>query len=461
MDNSKANIKSYISSLIVLFVLMILTYVLTFIIPSGEYQRIINAQGNEIIDITSEFRFIDFDKLPFWKWLLSPVLVLGSEGSFTIIAVIILLIIIGGTFGPLNECNIVRYLIDKISYKYGNQKYKLIALLVLVFMLLGSLIGSFEEVVPLVPIVVGLMVMLGFDVFVGLGVSLIAVGCGFSTGIMNPFTIGVAQELAGVPMFSGVWLRIVSFVLVYALLLICLIIYAKRVEKKDAISNIVFEKDPRLEKATNAFLIILAVGVLLVLSSAFIKFLQDYTMIIVILMFLVAGIVSCALAKMPFKTFMKSSGKNILGVLPAVLLILMASSIKYILLEAKTLDTIMYYCAEFATHIPRFTVILFIYLIALLLEFFISSGSAKAFLLIPIIVPIAQLFNISPQLCILAYAFGDGFSNVFYPTNPVLLISLGLNDTKYSDYMKFSYKFALINLFMTAGILLFGLMVGY
>ena len=184
-------------------------------------------------------------------------------------------------------------------------------------------------------------------------------------------------------------------------------------------------------------------------------------MIIVILMFLVAGITSCALVKMPIKDFFKSAFKNMLGVLPALVLILMASSIKYVLVESKTLDTIMYYAANVAETIPRFTVVLFIYLIALILEFFIASGSAKAFLLIPIILPIASLFGISPQLCILAYAFGDGFSNIFYPTNPVLLISLGLNKTKYTDYMKFTWKFALSTLVVTSLILLFGLMIGY
>ena len=195
--------------------------------------------------------------------------------------------------------------------------------------------------------------------------------------------------------------------------------------------------------------------------SPFIPFLQDITMIIVILMFLVAGITSCALVKMPIKDFFKSAFRNMLGVLPALVLILMASSIKYVLVESKTLDTIMYYAANVAETIPRFTVVLFIYLIALILEFFIASGSAKAFLLIPIILPIASLFGISPQLCILAYAFGDGFSNIFYPTNPVLLISLGLNKTKYTDYMKFTWKFALSTLVVTSLILLFGLMIGY
>ena len=123
MDN-KINLKSYISSLIVLFALMILTYILTFVIPSGEYARIINADGNEIIDIESEFKFVE-GGIPFWKWVLSPILVLTTSGSFTIIAVIILLLVIGAIFGPLTDSNIIKYLIDKIAYKYGKKKYKI------------------------------------------------------------------------------------------------------------------------------------------------------------------------------------------------------------------------------------------------------------------------------------------------------------------------------------------------
>ena len=84
-----------------------------------------------------------------------------------------------------------------------------------------------------------------------------------------------------------------------------------------------------------------------------------------------------------------------------------------------------------AQSLPGWAVILFIYFIVLAMNFFIPSGSAKAFMLIPLIVPMAQVFGLSPQLCVVAFAFGDGFSNVFYPTNPALLIALGLADTGY------------------------------
>jgi len=142
-------------------------------------------------------------------------------------------------------------------------------------------------------------------------------------------------------------------------------------------------------------------------------------------------------------------------------MILMANSIKYTLVEGGILDTLLQGAIDIASTLPKALVILFIYLIVLVMNFFIPSGSAKAFLLMPLIVPAAEVFGISAQLCVLAFAFGDGFSNAFYPTNPVLLISLGLADVSYVNWAKWSGKFQILNLVLTCGLLFLGLAVGY
>ena len=197
--------KSFVTAIAVIFVLMLLTYGLTFIVPEGG--------------------------IPFWKWALSPVLVLGAEDNVSLIAVLAFLLVIGGVFNCLEKCGLMKYMLDKITHRFGHKRYQLLALITFFFMAMGTLIGSFEECVPLVPIVVALAIRLGWDPLVGLGMSLLAIGCGFSAGICNPFTVGVAQEVAGLPMFSGMWFRAITFVLVYALLMIFLYWYAKRVEK--------------------------------------------------------------------------------------------------------------------------------------------------------------------------------------------------------------------------------------
>ena len=455
-------LRSFATAIIVIFVLMVATYVLTLTVPSGEYARITDASGNTVIDTEGGFSYTE-GGISFFKWLLSPILVLGASGSGALIAVIVFLLVIGGVFNSLDKCGLIRYMLDKMCARFGRVRYRLMALIILFFMALGAMIGSFEECVPLVPIVVALAVRLGWDALTGVGMSLLATGCGFASGICNPFTVGVAQELAGLPMFSGIWLRIVSFCLIYALLMTFIGLYARRIEKPIELDSEheKFIKDKKMERATVSFVVILGVGIAAVLCSGFIKVLQNYTMIIVAVMFLAAGIVSVLLSGMSAKLLGKTSLLGVVGILPAVLMILMASSIKYTLEEAKVMDTVLYGAVRLAQHIPVWSVILFIYLIVLAMNFFIPSGSAKAFMLIPLIVPMAQIFGISTQLCIVAFAFGDGFSNVFYPTNPALLISLGLADTSYGRWFKWSWKFQLLNLLLTALILLFGLAVGY
>ena len=206
---------------------------------------------------------------------------------------------------------------------------------------------------------------------------------------------------------------------------------------------------------------ILGTGIAIVLCSGFIPALQDDTMVIVAVMFLAAGISSSLLCGMSGRDLGKEFLSGVVSILPAVLMILMASSIRYTLEEAKILDTILHESVVLAQRIPGWLVILFIYLIVLVMNFFIPSGSAKAFMLIPLIVPLAQVLGLSTQLCVVAFAFGDGFSNVFYPTNPALLIALGLADVSYGDWFKWSGKFQVLNLMLTSLILIFGLWAGY
>lgn len=437
-ENTGINIsvKSFITAIVVIFVLMVLTYGLTFVIPGGG--------------------------IPFWKWALSPILVLGAEGNGSLIAVIVFLLVIGGIFNCLDKCGLMQYMLDTITDRFGKEKYKLLALITLFFMAMGSMIGSFEEAVPMVPIVAALAVRLGWNPLVGLGMSILAIGCGFSAGICNPFTVGVAQELAGLPMFSGIWFRIVSFVLVYGLLLAFLYFYAKKIEKPvdhdEYKQNFLY--DAKMAKGLKLFAGIMCGGILLVLSSVVFTFLQDITMIIVAVTFLVAGITAVIATGRGGNIPMTFLG-GVSGVFAAVFMILMANSIKYTMVEGNILEPILQGMIEIAATLPGWSVILFIYLIVLVLNFFISSGSAKAFLLIPLIVPIAETFGISAQLCILAFAFGDGFSNVLYPTNPVLLISLGLVDVDYGKWYKWSLKFQLMNILLTSALLLLGYIIGY
>lgn len=455
-------VRSFLIAIGIIFLLMVATYILTLVVPGGEYARTVDASGNTVIDTEGGFHYVD-GGIPFWKWLLSPVLVLGAEGSGTIIAVLIFLLVIGGVFNSLTAGGLMNYMLGSIVNRFGNVKYKLMAVLILFFMAMGSLVGSFEEVIPMAPIVVALAVALGWDRVTGIAMSLLAAGCGFAAGIANPFTIGVAQGLAGLPMFSGIWLRILSFALIYILLLFYVRKHALRADKpvEDGAVSLGYTRDPKMDRGLKVFATILGIGIIIVLSSSFITALQDYTMIIVAVMFLAAGIASVLIAGMSPSELGRTFVQGLITIAPSIFMILMASSIKYTMVEGKILDTLLHSAAGMAGNMSDAGVILFIYAICLVMNFFIASGSAKAFLLIPIIAPLAQLFGINMQLAIVAFAFGDGFSNVIYPTNAGLLITLGLSDVSYGQWFRYSWKFQIMNLILTSAILLFGLAIGY
>ena len=430
-------VRSFLISIGIVFMLMVATYILTLIIPG---------------------RGISFS-----KWLLSPILVLGAPGSGTIIAVLIFLLVIGGIFNSLTAGGLMNYMLSKLVNRFGDVKYKLMAVLVLFFMTMGSLVGSFEEIIPMAPIVVALAVALGWDKVTGLAMSLLAAGCGFAAGIANPFTIGIAQGLAGLPMFSGIWFRALSFVFIYALLLWYIRRHAIAIDNTDSrgAASVEYTDDPRMNRGIKAFAIILGAGILIVLSSSVITALLDYTMIIVALMFLIAGIGAVLLSGMSMRELGMTFVKGMIAIAPSILMILMASSIKYTMEEAGILETMLNGAADMAGGMSKSGLILFIYLICLVMNFFIASASAKVFLLIPIIAPLAQMFGLSMQLAISAFAFGDGFSNVFYPTNAGLLIALGLSEISYGEWFRYSWKFQTLNLILTSGLLLLGLAIGY
>ncbi len=462
------SVRSFLTALLMLFGLMVLTWALTFVIPGGEYQRIL-VDGTQQV-LPDSFAYTA-GRLPFWKWLLSPFLCLGAEGGGTMLAIIIFLLVIGGVFHCMDKSGLMHYMLLAISHKYESKKYRMLCLITLFFMCMGSFVGSFEESVPLVPIAVGLAVSMGWDAMVGLGMSLLAIGCGFATGICNPFTVGVAQQLSGLVMFSGAPLRMLSFALVYGCLIGFLLRYAKRIEghpersvlyqkgtsgvgdyadgKKEA-----FVPDRDKSKGLWRFGTIMGVGILLVFISGFIPFLQGIIMPLIAVLFLSAGLCAVRACRMEWSTIGRYFKDGAVSLLPAILLILMAGSIRYTLVEAKILDTILYGVSGFIETMPKGAAVLLLYAFVLLMNFFIASGSAKAFLMMPLIVPIADFCGISRQLGVLAFAFGDGFSNVFYFTNPVLLISLGLVGVSYTTWARWSAKIQAAILVLTGVILL-------
>ncbi|MDD4354752.1 MAG: AbgT family transporter [Candidatus Izemoplasmatales bacterium] len=466
--------KSFISVVVILLVLMIFAGVMTLLIPQGSYAR--DAGGGIIPD--SFIYAADPVSYPFWRWFIAPVTILFSTDALNVIMISLFLLILGGTFSLMDKTGGIRVMIQKLIDKFQTKKYVLLRLVILVFMMFGAFFGIFEESVALLPIMIMLSLSLGWDTMTGIGMCLLAAGFGFASGITNPFSVGIASEFAGISVLSGVWYRLIVFVIMYLLLSTFLVIYAKRIEKNPSLSP-TFKEDEKKTKdfdllsdqmPKNAGLIfksyttMFAVVLLVIILTGVLELtglLSISAIPIIAIAFLVGGLISGVL----ITKNLKQTGKMFLGgalsVAPAVLLIFMAASVKHIIESGMIMDTILYYLANLLSGKSPIVGLLLIYALVLMIEFAIGSSSAKAFLVMPLLVPLVPLIGISNELAILAFVFGDGYTNVIFPTNGVLLIGLSIASVSYPKWFKFTILLQLATLAVTVLMLVIGVWIGY
>jgi uncharacterized ion transporter superfamily protein YfcC len=478
MDEKRAGIsisaKAFLASFLILFALLMGAGALTRIIPSGHFDRIGSGAGATVT--ADSYHEVAHPDYPIWRWFTAPIEVFGSEDALMALTIIAFIVIVGGSFAVLQKAGILAAAIESLKRRFGDRKYLLLALVTLFFMLIGSLMGIFEETIPLVPVAIALSISLGWDLFVGLGMSILAVNFGFSAAITNPFTIGVAQRLAGIPVFSGALYRIGVFILIYALYVLWLLHAAKRVERKGrvlvspnpsiaaegAVPDVPTDLDPRRVKKGVAFFGFSAIALLVVVMLVSLTHvLSDYSMPITALLFLVAGCGSAAVAGLRGRRAFKAFGEGIVGFLPGVLLILMALGVKRIIVQGEIIDTILNATRIAMMGSGSYGAAALIYLVTLVVEFFVNSATAKAFLLMPILAPLADLSQLSRQAAVQAYVFGDGFSNMVYPTNAVLLISLGIAGISWPAWFKKTGLLQLGTFVITMGFLMLAVAIGY
>ncbi len=422
----KPEVKIFISTAIILIIMLFFTGLLTYLIPNGDFDS-----------VTMEFTIREQQGIPILTWIGAPVLVLFSDSGTMVIAIILFLIIIGGAIHLLKETGLIEGIILTIVNKFKDNEFALLSFITLAFMCLGAFIGVFEEAVPLVPLIIILTRRMGWDDLTGLGISIFATGLGFAAAITNPFTIGVAQEIAELPLFSGAALRVMVFLSVYILL----VAFLYRRTKKHRIEQI--HEDLALEqavpkKAYQFFIILMSIMLLVVGASPFVEILRNLTLPIIGIVFLIAGIGVGIISTGNTKWVMKEFATGAKDLSPAIFLILLATGVKHIMIEGHILGTILYYISQNISKTSPLIAIYIIFLVVMALNFFIGSGSAKAFILMPILVPIMDLLGVGRQIAVLAFQFGDGYSNVLYPTNAVLLIALGLVQVSYGKWLKFS-----------------------
>ena len=428
-----------------------------------------------IIDGT--YHRIDY-KLPVWKIPASLVLVFGSQNVTTGIAIILFIVLIGGTFLILDEQGILKYIMAVIIRKFEKKKYLLLCIMIFVCMLLSSTAGILEESVTLVPIAVAISLALGWDSLVGLSISLVAVAFGFTAATFNPFNVVTVQKLAGIPVFSGLWLRILMFVLVYAVLAAFVVIYAKRIEKNPK-KSVCYESDcalrekyrledseavlaiPKTRKATRAFVLCVSAVIVCIVLDFCLGLSGMLSMPGMAVLFTVGGLSAGYLSGLRGKEVFKGFLRGIKTIAPAIPLIFFILAITYILDEGMIVHTILNYVYSLIKGLSPYSAILLLFAFIVVLEFFIGSGTAKAFLIMPIVAPLAHLVGISGNSVVLTFCMGDGFTNLLYPTSGIMIIAIGLVNVSYGKWLKFTWKLFLAEALLAVAIMHFSIFIGY
>ncbi|MDH6358606.1 AbgT family transporter [Parabacteroides sp. PF5-9] len=510
----------------IISVIILICAILSWIIPAGEYDRetrIVNGSERTVI---VENSFHNVDPSP-QSWQVFGVLLDGFEKQAGIIA---FLLIIGGAFQIMNttraiDTGILSFLnnaqkIEKYGFfrKIGVNNI-VISLIIILFSLFGAVFGMSEETLAFVIIIVPLAISMGYDSITGLCMVYVAAHVGFSGAILNPFTIGIAQGLSDLPLFSGFGYRLFCWIVLTTILIIFVLLYASKIKKNPQASPMynadvywrqkesdasgtmtatqttrsawisyglllislilfaVFYPTTAFSVGTNTvsfpaiplFTALYALTGYLGLRKSnqlFILNLLGYTIVFLIIGVMGYGwylteISAIFLAMGIFSGFANNENADAIiaqfltgakDMLSAAIVVGLAGGIIQILQDGRIIDPILHNLATLMDSAGKVVSLGMMYMIQTTINIIIPSGSAKAALTMPIMAPFSDVIGISRQATVMAFQFGDGFTNMITPTSGVLMGALGMARIPYEVWVKWFYK--ILILFILIGMVL-------
>jgi uncharacterized ion transporter superfamily protein YfcC len=420
-------------TLVVVMLLVILVLGMSWVIPSGEYQRqkVETSQGTRNVTVAGTYHQVE-------KVYLGPQMVLESpiKGFMDGALLICFLLMIGGSFAIFQETGAVEFGIRRLTAGIVSRPYLeglLIPVLMIIFSLAGSIFGMSEEVIPFILIFIPLARRLGYDSIVGVSIPFLGAAAGFAAAFFNPFTVGISQSIAGIPLYSGLGYRLLSWVIGTAVIIAYVMWYARKVKRNPELSP-VYDLDREREAllphdganerwdARHVATLALFVASMVLLVVGVLKW-QWYIDQIAVLFFgmgIVLGFAGGLGPSRVARTFV-TGAKDMVGV---VFIIACARALLVIAQEAKILDTMLYGASGTLSALPKGVIAQVMFLIQCVINFFIHSGTAQAALTMPIMAPLADLVGITRQTAVYAYQLCE-FINPILPTSAVTMGVLG------------------------------------
>ena len=405
----------------IIFAMILLSALLTWFVPGGEY-----VKGEE-----GTLSYRDVESVPQFFGVFTAL----YHGFVKQSGIIIFILIVGGSFWLLNSTGAISVGIGRFIRSVGRYHKVVLVAITLLFSLAGAIFGMSEETIPFVGIVVPLVVSMGYDAFLGMLIVYVAANVGFSSAFLNPFTVGIAQEMAELPLFSGMEYRLFCWAILTLLLILFVLFYAKSVYKapQAAAEQQPFAAPQPMSAAQKIILIILfATIVLLVVGVT----LWGWYMAEISGLFLAMGIVSGIVAGYDSGRISSEMIAGAKDILSSALVVGLASGIIVILQEGRIIDSILNSLQAALNNAGGEWSLSAMYGIQALINTIIPSATAKAAITIPIMAPFSDMVGVSRQAMVLAFQFGDGFTNMITPTSGVLIASLSMARITYSEWVR-------------------------
>ncbi len=455
MENTNKNKKKFKlpHTLVLIYIIVIFMYFLTWILPSGEFKRVEKKVEGQVRTVTEPgtFHYVAKKKVNPESLLIAPI-----EGFKEGVIIIAFLFVIGGAFAVIQKTGTIDMAIKKMARAFSNHpKYQkfIIPVLMVVFSLAGSIFGMSEETIPFILVFIPLALSLGYDSIVGVAIPFLGAAAGFAAAFFNPFTVGIAQGLSDLPLYSGLPYRFFVWIISTTIVITMVMIYANKIKKNPRLSPVYQIDRERLHEnnkdnidiskwnwRNRAVLEVFSGGIIILIAGILFR---NWYIKSIAAVFFGMGVFSGLVARMPPSDMARHFVQGAKDMMNVALIISCARAILIIAQEGKILDTLLFYASQFIALFPKIIAAQMMFVTQSAINFFIHSGTAQAALTMPIMAPLSDLVGITRQTTVLAFQLCE-FVIPILPTSAVTMGVLGVAKIPWEKWAKWFLPMMLV-----------------
>lgn len=422
---------------VLLLIVMLVAALATWLIPAGEFDRVTH-EGRQVIDPAS-FHSVPANSAGFFALATA-----FPKALIEVADIVFYIFIIGGAFGVLNKTGTINAGINRLVRRLDKREWLIVPGLTVLFSLGGATIGIAEETLVFLPTLYLLTRKLGYDSLVAGGVALVGASAGFSSAFMNPFTVGVAQGIVGLPLFSGIEFRFVVWLIFTTVTVTYLSRYAAKI-KANPSASLMYEIDRQREPVDNSageveftkrhlavlLLCVVAMGAMVLGAMRY-----HWGILELSSLFFVLAVIAGPLGGLSANGTARSFIAGASDMAYAALVVGLARASLVILRDASVIDTITQSMADALSVWPASMSAMGIYFMQATLNLLIPSGSGQAAVSLPILAPVGELLGITRQTNVLAFQLGDGLTNILTPTQGYFMAAIGILKIPWSVWVR-------------------------